>query len=368
MGNPSSIYEDLIVGGDLRIGGSISPLKARSTILAQSTLQAFTVPLSRFRDHGHAAMAPGAGIYNGTGTICENRISRSGGLIKTEILLDLTGLTSVATENDIIGVAAGGKAHIGRITKEVNGTIVYGTMTSIETGAGGDDDLALYSATEDSGVYNGLVTDLTETLLYDSEGVFTGAVATPKLLTTVPPADGYLYLAAMGGDTAILYTGGIFLIELWGTPAAIDYFAGAYGTDAPTLQTGNIGKNGAATTYYARGELQLPWEYEAGQSVTIRLWAGMVTAAADVAATLDIEVYETDTTATSVSGSDICLTAATAENMNNTTFQMVDFVITPTTLSPGDLLDVRIKMTLDDDSTAMTKGAISLVQLLCDVR
>ena len=93
----------------------------------------------------------------------------------------------------------------------------------------------------------------------------------------------------------------------------------------------------------------------------------MIGAVADQSATVDLTVYKSDEDATSTG--DLCATAATSDNMNNEVFQEIDFTITPATLSPGDLLDVLITMTLDDDGDAdLMRGAIGSVQLLCDVR
>ena len=82
---------------------------------------------------------------------------------------------------------------------------------------------------------------------------------------------------------------------------------------------------------------------------------------------MDVEVYKTDEDGTSTG--DLCADAAVSNNMNSLTFADIDFTITPTTLSPGDLLDVRLTVTGDDNATAnVVKGCIGSVQLLCDVR
>ena len=101
--------------------------------------------------------------------------------------------------------------------------------------------------------------------------------------------------------------------------------------------------------------------------MTLRVHAGMLTAVADQTATVDVEVYKSDEDATSTG--DLCATAATSDNMNSLVFADIDFTITPTTLSPGDLLDVRLTVTVDDNGdAAVMKGSIGSVQLLCDVR
>ena len=112
----------------------------------------------------------------------------------------------------------------------------------------------------------------------------------------------------------------------------------------------------------------IPWEYEDGQSISVRVDAGMLTAVADVSATVDIAVYESDEDSLT-SGSDICATAAVSDNMNSLTFAEIDFIVTPTTLVAGELLDVLISVAVRDNGDAdVVKGCIGSVQLLCDVR
>ena len=367
MARDTQIFDGLIVGGDLRIGGTISPQLARSSLLAQAPLQAFTIPLEAFQKDGDAAMIPGTGISLGSGTVCQGRVTRVGGLIKTEIFIDVTGLTSGATIGDIIGKVTLANCHIGKLTAAVNGTIVYGQITCLETPAGGDPDIDFYStATEATGTQDAAVSGLTGEVVFTANGNWTGAIATPIALSALPGV-GYLYMVDAGG-TAVIYTAGQFLLELWGTATpSLEYVKGTHGTNAPSLQTPDCGRNNASVSYTARAEIPLPWEYEAGESVTIRLVAGMLTAVADQDATVDLAVYKSDEDATSTG--DLCATSPVSNNMNNTVFvDELDFTITPTTLSPGDLLDVLITVAVDDNATDVTKGAIGSVQLLCDVR
>ena len=142
---------------------------------------------------------------------------------------------------------------------------------------------------------------------------------------------------------------------------------GTFGTNAPSLQTDDFGGNLQADPYYARGEIQLPAEYVAGQSIEIRFHAGMLTTVADQSCTVDVDVYKSDEDSTSTG--DLCDDAAVSDNMNSLVFADIDFTIAPATLSPGDLLDVRIKVTADDDGDAgEMKACIGSIQLLCDVR
>ena len=101
MADPTSVPGDLLVPGVLRLAGNLEPKKPKSALLELAELQTFTVPMSIWREHDDYAtplvgvledMAPGTGISTGTGTICQHSVTKAGGLIKTEILLDLTGL------------------------------------------------------------------------------------------------------------------------------------------------------------------------------------------------------------------------------------------------------------------------------------
>ena len=367
MANPLQLPGDLVVPGDVRVGGAFAPTLTRSNVLAQGVLQPFTVPMEVFRENGDVAMTPGAGISVGTGTICSGRVSRVGDLHKTEIYIDLTGLNGGGTAGDIIGKTATANCHIGRITAALNGTVVHGRLTCLETPATSDDDVDFYgTADEATGTQDVAISGLTGEVILLNNGNWTGAEATPIALSTLPGV-GYLYMVTGTTEGTATYTAGKFLLELWGTRSALDYVAGTYATNAPSLQTPDFGGNSAAVSYYARGEIVLPWEYEAGESVTLRLSAGMITTTADQTATVDIQVYKSDEDATSTG--DLCATTASSDNMNNTVFADVDFTITPTTLNPGDLLDVLITVAVDDDGDAgVMKGSIGSVQLLCDVR
>lgn len=163
------------------------------------------------------AMTAGAGITAGTGTVHAVAVSRNGSMIKTDILVDLTGLNSKNTDLDIIGVdGTTDPCHIGQITAAVNGTIVGGVMRCLEVPTGGDPNVALYSATEGTGVEDGGIGSLTETLLFDPAADWT--IDMDRSLTGIPAANQYLYLVqgdATGTDAT--YTAGKFLITLYGT-------------------------------------------------------------------------------------------------------------------------------------------------------
>lgn len=156
---------------------------------------------------GHAAGAIGTGVAPST-----KRFTRNGTII-TEIKVDLEGLASVATANDVIGLAAGGVAYIGQNVVASNGIIYAIELICLETPAGGDNDV-------------NVVVNSSASLAYDGAGGTTygvnggDAVAGQVVQNLVQglTANHYFYLTAGTGDTAATYTGGMFLIRLHGHP------------------------------------------------------------------------------------------------------------------------------------------------------
>jgi hypothetical protein len=155
----------------------------------------------------------GKGVTAGVGTVYGSSVREVGGIIYTNILLDLTGLSASATDLDIIGVA-GGPAHIGRFSTEQSGTILVGKMTCFEVPAGGPDDVDLYAANEGTGAYDTLITGLTETALVTSNAAWTAGAT--KLFSAYPADKQYLYLANGEAAAAGTFSAGKFLIELLG--------------------------------------------------------------------------------------------------------------------------------------------------------
>ena len=135
-------------------------------------------------------------------------------LVKTTIMLDLTGLASTAA-GDIIGKADSGVAYLGRVTTANTGVVFGVTMECFEAPAGGDPDIDLYSATEATGVENGAIADLTETLIINGGDA---AVGTRTAGGTIV-ADQYLYLVS-GAATNAAYTAGRLIITILGYDVA----------------------------------------------------------------------------------------------------------------------------------------------------
>lgn len=138
-----------------------------------------------------------------------------------------------------------------------------------------------------------------------------------------------------------------------------------FATGVPDIRTSDL-KAAGATSRYARVLIQMPPNYVASETVQIRVRGGMITTIADNTATVDLEVYKSDEEA-AVDGADLCSTAATT--INSLTYADVDFTITDASLSPGDILDVRLHLAVNDaaEATAVI-ASIGSVKLLCDTR
>lgn len=163
-------------------------------------------------------LAAGIGI-TGTAESYSMNVTRFGGIIKTEILIDLTDLVVSTTDDDIIGADGVGVAHIGQILAARNGTVYKGLMTCLEVPAGGDLSVALWAADTGTGVEDTSITAQTnQNELEQSQGDGTDWVTGDVVVIAdgLPTANQYLYLVGDGGGSPGTYTGGKFLIEFWG--------------------------------------------------------------------------------------------------------------------------------------------------------
>lgn len=154
-----------------------------------------------------------------------------------------------------------------------------------------------------------------------------------------------------------------FQTLLPGTPLTDDLglSTNTFGTDSPTLDTEDH-KAAGAVNNFGRAQVVIPPEYVAGQSITLRVNAGMVTTVSDTTATLDVEAYRK--AAPSV---DICATAA--QSMNDLAAADLDFVITPTNVVVGDTIDIRLTTAINDGATGTAViGRINSAKLLLDIK
>lgn len=137
-----------------------------------------------------------------------------------------------------------------------------------------------------------------------------------------------------------------------GTGTQLGLVARSFGTNACRIETGDV-KN-TSTTRYCRLLIPLPEDYQATETVVLRVGAGMDTTVASSSATVDVEAYRHVGDGTI--GADLCSTAA--QSCNNLTASDKDFNITPTTLLAGDLLDVRLTLAVVDVATATVVNAV----------
>lgn len=141
---------------------------------------------------------------------------------------------------------------------------------------------------------------------------------------------------------------------------------GTFATNTPSLQTEDLKALGA-TSNYARVQVAVPWEYVTGDAIVLRFKAGMITTGSDGTATLNVAAYKLQDDPDDAMGSN--LYAGAAVNINSLVFDDIDFALTVTTLSPGDMLDVRIQTAVADGGTGTDVIAgITSAKLLCDVR
>lgn len=167
-------------------------------------------------------------------------------------------------------------------------------------------------------------------------------------------------------DFASLRVWDAYHTALPGTAAADDLalVGGTFGTAPPVVNAGDL-KGAGATTRYARFQFSLPECYDAAETVTLAISAGMVTTVADTSCTIDVECYKLDKI-TGISA-DLCTTGATT--INSLVFSTKSFVITPGTLAAGDTFDVRIAIACNDGATGTAvTPTIAAIDLLCDIK
>jgi hypothetical protein len=201
--------------GAIRSEGGFTTISKNGTTGVISTLSSINSSGFASLDANTLSVEAGTGITTGSGTIYRSSVQRVGGIITTNILIDLTGLRSTGGA-DIIGVNGTALVcHIGQLTAAQNGTILTGSMECFEVPAGGDPDINIHSATEGTGVEDGAISGLAETLLVNAGDATLGSKV---YFTGVPAADEFLYLTT-GAATDADYTAGKLFIQLMGYAA-----------------------------------------------------------------------------------------------------------------------------------------------------
>ena len=195
-----TVDDDLVVTDDAGIGGD---LIVTGSITCAGGFIGDLSPAAETAEHGPGLIGTAAApkTYRWT----EN------GVIITRFKIDLTGLASKNTANDVIGLAAGGNAFIRQYKTAIDGIIFKAELSCIETPAGGDNDVNVVAAASGTLAYDGA-----GGTTYGINGGDAVAGQTIQNLVQGLTADHYFYLTAGTGDTADTYTAGQFIFTTWG--------------------------------------------------------------------------------------------------------------------------------------------------------
>ena len=140
---------------------------------------------------------------------------------------------------------------------------------------------------------------------------------------------------------------------------------GTYGTDGVNLSAGDVHAAGVVTRR-ARAVVPLPAEYVGGQQINVKVAGATKTNAADTYCTVAVEAWKINRDSL-VTGSQLVTTSAAA--INSTTFAEKTFVLNSASLQPGDLLDIRVTIAVDDGAGgAAVTPTIASVDLLLNIK
>lgn len=142
------------------------------------------------------------------------RYNTPNGDICTEIQIDLTGLDSSGTANDVIGLSTGGAAYIGRYVVATCGIVYRVEMSCLEVPTAGDADVILVQGSAADEAFDDTVAN-TATVC---DGTGDWALGETIVYEGGLTANYYLYLTQGATDNAT-YTAGQFLIRLYGHAA-----------------------------------------------------------------------------------------------------------------------------------------------------
>lgn len=164
---------------------------------------------------------------------------------------------------------------------------------------------------------------------------------------------------------------GTFKISTTGQPLTatasgsdLGYTAGTYATSNQYVQAGDV--KTLTGSRLARFTARLPDNYVAGQPVSLRFAAGMLTTVAATSCTILAAAYKVGRDSL-VSGGNLVTTGATT--INSLTFGDKDFVLTPTGLNPGDVLDVLVTIAYADAATGtVVRPVVAAADVVCSIK
>jgi len=187
--------KDVTLGGTLAVAGAVT---------ATGGLVGDLTPATTAAEHGAGAI--------GTAAAPATKRWTEAGVIITRITIDLTGLDSSGTENDVIGLDGGGAAYLGRNVVATNGQIFRVEMSCIEVPLTGDADVILVAGSAADEAFDDTVANtiavcdgtgdwaLGETIVNDVPGITAN----------------YYYYLTQGATDDGTYTAGQFVITTYG--------------------------------------------------------------------------------------------------------------------------------------------------------
>lgn len=267
-----------------------------------------------------------------------------------------------AADTDAIGVtvspaAAGGEVAVWCRSKP--GTVQLTAAGAFAAGA------AVFAAAD------GTVDAAGPVLVGEALQGSTGAGDLVEVMLSTTAILGAVARAGLAQEDLRAYPIPVSALRVWDAPSTVlpavaaaddlGVSAGVFGASNPVVSTGDQ-KAKNAVALKARFMFAVPPEYVAGQTITLRVNAGMKTTVSDKTATLDAEVVRQAAPAL-----DICATAA--KDINNLVAADCDFVITPDNVVPGDVLDVVLTVAVNDAATATDViGVINDIRVLADIK
>lgn len=198
--------------GPVRSQGGFFSISKNASTGAVTTLSSISSTGVSSFDANKLATEAGTGITAGTGTVYQSSVQRVGGIIVTEIFIDLTGLRSFANGKAIGVNGSTNPAHFGQIVTTQNGTMIAGSMECLEAPAGGNSNIDVFrsvSGVEQPNANHG-------SIVLDG-GAF--SLGTKQIFTSMVPPDNFIYLSNGAGSDNADYTAGKFLITLIGYQA-----------------------------------------------------------------------------------------------------------------------------------------------------
>lgn len=211
IGDPSAAAEVAAA-----LGGTIPTIVNTTATIGTATITTAGITTATAENITAAAESAehGAGAIGTAVAPVTYRYTRNGTII-TEIKVDLTGLDSSGTENDVIGLSTGGAAYLGRYVVATCGIVYRIEMSCLEIPLTGDADVILVAGSAADEAFDDTVAN--SAALCDGTGDWALGETIVNNAPAALAANYYLYLTQGATDDAT-YTAGQFLIRLYGHP------------------------------------------------------------------------------------------------------------------------------------------------------